>query len=313
MKRKINTIYTICLTAITLLASQTQHVFAWGDEGHKVIAAIAYSQLTPEAKSQVDNLLSKDEDTLTEPDFISRSTWADRYRDSDRQTTKNHYKATHKWHFVDLEVRSPDFMKACYNYPRLDKNQLASESTPNNCITDKIMEFAKELKSPNTPTQEKIIALKFLIHFIGDVHQPLHAATDSNDSGGNAVSVRYFNNQTHRQDATNLHSFWDKDLVDMQGSSVIEIANTLLSDITPAKISSWRRANPVDWALESNKIARESAYNFYGLKSFSDKKANTGYELDSRYIREARVDVKTQLQKAAIRLADILNIAMRQN
>src|SRR3954468_20718028 len=91
---------------------------AWGNEGHMVIGHIAYALLTPVARKQVDALLKADEDTLTTRDFVSRTTWADRWRDSDRNGAKIRYNATRQWHFVDIQV--PDGLaSACFKHPPL--------------------------------------------------------------------------------------------------------------------------------------------------------------------------------------------------
>src|SRR6185437_15800889 len=76
-------------------------LFAWGDDGHEIIGVIAYARLAPAVKKKVDALLATDRDTLTAADFVSRTVWADKYRDSDRQTTKKRYEGTREWHFVD--------------------------------------------------------------------------------------------------------------------------------------------------------------------------------------------------------------------
>src|SRR6266545_8285957 len=87
-----------------ILVIPTPSLFAWGDEGHEIVGVIAYARLTPAVKKNVDGLLAADKDNLTAPDFVSRTTWADKYRDSDRHSTKIRYNATRNWHFVDIEI-----------------------------------------------------------------------------------------------------------------------------------------------------------------------------------------------------------------
>jgi S1/P1 Nuclease len=86
---------------------------AWGDEGHKIIALIAEHHLDPAVRAKVATLLAADTDTLTDHDIASEATWADKYRDSDRQTTKIRYEATWRWHFVDIELTQADLAPAC--------------------------------------------------------------------------------------------------------------------------------------------------------------------------------------------------------
>src|SRR5262245_57499051 len=101
--------------------------FAWGDEGHEIVGTIAYSRLTPTVKKKIDALLASDHDNLTAVDFVSRNTWADKYRDSDRNTTKIHYEATREWHFVDIEVTDGKVDPPCSNHPPLPTGTPASK------------------------------------------------------------------------------------------------------------------------------------------------------------------------------------------
>jgi hypothetical protein len=150
--------------------------FAWGDEGHKVIALIAEHHLDPAVRAKVATLLAADTDPLTAHDIASEATWADKYRDSDRSTTKVRYEATWRWHFVDIELAQPDLGAACFGHPPLPPGVPASKGPPQACVVDKIDQFAAELGDRATSAPEQLLALKFLLHFVGDLHQPLHAA-----------------------------------------------------------------------------------------------------------------------------------------
>ena len=103
---------------------------AWGDEGYKVIALIAEHYLEPAARAKVATLLAADTDTLTAHDIASEATWADKYRDSDRDTTKIRYEATWRWHFVDIERSQPDLASACFGHPPLPPGDPASKGPP---------------------------------------------------------------------------------------------------------------------------------------------------------------------------------------
>jgi hypothetical protein len=104
--------------------------------------------------------------------------WADKYRDSDRDTTRNRYEATWRWHFVDIELGQQDLGPACFGHPALPPGVPASKGPPRACVVDKINQFAAELGDPATGASEQLLALQFLLHFVGDLHQPLHAADD---------------------------------------------------------------------------------------------------------------------------------------
>jgi S1/P1 Nuclease len=133
----------------------------------------------------VTTLLAADTDSLTRHDIASEATWADKYRDSDRDTTRIRYQATWRWHFVDIELSQPDLVAPCFGHPPLPPGVSASKGPPQACVVDKINQFAAELGDPATGASEHLLALKFLLHFVGDLHQPLHAAAD-HDAGGMA-------------------------------------------------------------------------------------------------------------------------------
>jgi hypothetical protein len=120
---------------------------AWGDEGHEIIALIAEHYLDPTARAKVILLLAV-ADTLTEHDVASEATWADKYRDSDRDTTGIRYEATRLWHLVDIELTKPDLAAACFGHPPLAQGVLASIGPPQACVVDKTNQFAAELGNP---------------------------------------------------------------------------------------------------------------------------------------------------------------------
>ncbi len=235
-----------CFLPVLFLALPAHEVMAWGDEGHQIVATIAYARLTPAVKKKVDALLAADKDKLSPRDFVSRATWADEWRDSDRNTTKVRYKATQNWHFVDIEIDKPDLNAACFNHAPLPAGTLASAGPADDCVVDKINEFAAELSSPSTSKAEKIPALKFLEHLVGDLHQPLHSS-DNHDRGGNNLHILY----AKRTVPDKLHSYWDKNLVQRLGKTPKAVGATLNKQITKAKAAEWSKGTPADWAKES--------------------------------------------------------------
>ena len=288
------------------LATLTSNALAWGDEGHEIVAVIAYAKLNAGVRKTVDAMLAADKDKLTAADFVSRATWADRYRDSDRNTTKIHYNATHNWHFVDIEIDGGSLDAACNNHPQLPANVPASSGPATDCVVDKIDQFTAELRSPSTTKAEKVLALKFLIHFVGDLHQPLHAA-DHKDRGGNSVPVLYANRTT----ADNLHAYWDKRLVEELGRNPKQVGATLNKAITQAQVNTWSVGSPAAWAQESFTIAKNIAYNFSGEIVVTDDHGVKAERLDAKYDARALPVAKQQLSKAGVRLAAILNAALK--
>jgi hypothetical protein len=297
---RISILFALALSVATFDAR------AWGDEGHKIVATIAYARLTPAAKKKVDALLAADNDKLTAPDFVSRATWADKWRDSDRDTTKVRYSATHNWHFVDIEIDSPNLDAACNNHPALPSGSPASAGPANDCVVDKIEQFSKELGDPGSTKAEKILALKYLEHFIGDLHQPLHAA-DHHDRGGNQVPVLY----AKKTVPDNLHAYWDTQLVQRLGKDPKAVGATLNKGISNANAAAWSKGTPPDWAKESFAKAKATAYSFAGEQSFIDDHGGKGERLDAIYDKRALPVVREQLSKAGIRLSLILNEALK--
>ena len=290
--------------AAALLVGQA--AWAWGDEGHEIIATIAHARLTKATRAAVDALLAADHDTLTAPDFVSRATWADRWRDADRDTTRVQYEATHRWHFVDIELDGGTLDAACNHHPPLPPGVAASKGPPHDCVVDKIEQFNAELRSSATPQAEKVLALKFLIHFVGDLHQPLHAS-DHHDGGGNAVPVLHGNIKA----PDNLHTYWDRQLVQQLGRDPKTVAQALDKSITATQARAWRKGRSADWATESSAQAKTVAYDFSGESTAPDEHGDKVLELDAVYDQRALPVVREQLARAGVRLAWMLNAALK--
>src|SRR5437899_11685002 len=128
-------------SAVAMLASLVAptHAAAWGNEGHRVVAAIARSYLTPSTAAKVDALLAADTDPLTPHDMLSAATWADTYRNSHRETSQ--------WHFVDIELDHPDLASACFGFPAPAKP--ASAGPAQDCLVDRVNAFTAELADPS--------------------------------------------------------------------------------------------------------------------------------------------------------------------
>lgn len=267
-----------------------QSAFAWGFEGHEVIAAIARNYLTPDVRQRVDQLLAADTDSLTGHDMMSESTWADRYRSAGHPETGS-------WHFVDIELDHPDLSAACFGFPAA--SQPASAGPKDDCVVDKIAEFDTELKNPATSPAERLLALKYVIHFVGDVHQPLHAA-DNHDRGGNCVLLALGGPRS-----INLHSYWDTTVVQALGQDSATVAKTLLGQITPAQKDEWEQGDVRGWAQESYELAKTSVYTI-GSKPGCDRDA-APISLPAGYGAAAEPVASLQLKRAGVRLAKILN------
>jgi len=285
-----------CMAAVCGIPSPA---FAWGDEGHEVVGLIADHYLKPEVRRRVQALLAGDATDLTAKDIAHEATWADKYRDQDRAGAKVRYLQTRNWHFVDLELAGVDLNGACFGQPRLPPGTAASNGPADDCVIDKIGEFWAELKDPATEEAERRLALQFLLHFVGDIHQPLHAA-DNHDQGGNRDTVNAPGIATN-----NLHHDWDTEFVARLGSNETEIAQRLIANIKDSQRARWSAGTPADWALESFAVAKSHAY---GL--LPPLKSPYHYELTAAYVADATGVTAEQLSKAGVRLAFVLNQAL---
>ncbi len=293
------------LVALALAMGIAPSAYAWGDEGHRIVALVAQHYLSPRARTRIDALLQKDSSGLTDDtSMASEATWADHYRDSDRNTTRVRYERTRQWHFVDLELQSPDLAQACFGEPALAAGTPASAGPARDCVVDKISEFATELASPRTQPAERLLALQFLLHFVGDLHQPLHAA-DDRDSGGNRVRV-----SARGERAGNLHHYWDTVFVESLGEDAPEVADALCAHMGARELAAWQRGTPADWAGESFALARRVAYGELPAPQRAARGRGDRYRLSETYMRDSREVVALQLSRAGVRLAWLLNRAL---
>jgi hypothetical protein len=273
---------------------------AWGDEGHEVIGLIAEHFLTPSVRLKVNALLATDTSHLTaDTSLASETTWADRFRDSDRNSGGARYRATREWHYVDIKIRDGDLDAACFGSARLPRDRPASAAPAHRCIVDQIAAFSDELASPATPAGERLVALQFLLHFVGDLHQPLHASDDQ-DRGGNDkhVVAAGFAPGT-------LHQYWDSVFVSRLGESSAGVAQRLITEITPALRQAWSQGTAGDWARQSFALGRSIAYG-----ELPRPDASGVYELPAGYVEAASDAVRVQMERAGVRLAAVLNAAL---
>ncbi|UVO53743.1 S1/P1 nuclease [Sphingomonas sp. SUN039] len=306
--------YCLTLSALAVALFTPNTAKAWGNEGHQTIGLIAEHFLSTAERAEVKRLLSLPIDPDLPATMRDRATWGDAYRDSDRNTTKIRYTLTRNWHFVDLEFDNPDFASACFGDVPLRPGANPSQGNAQECVVQKIEEFRAVLADKARPDAERALALNFMLHFVGDVHQPLHAAERQKDQGGNLVLV-VTGTSTN---GSNLHSFWDTATVNRLGSSPETISAALIGDITPGKLASWRKGNARDWALQSYKIAHDVTYALpTATRSCSIRardgttKQETCIVLDEGYRTKAAGKVHRQLEVAGVRLAWMISQALK--
>ena len=220
-------------TFVVLVASNVS-ALAWGYEGHRIIAEIAEQFLEPETAHRVRDLLAiENRTTLAEV-----STWADQIRPQ--------HPETRRWHFVSIPIHPNAGKSSGYDAVR--------DCPQQECVVAKIEEFERVLADPQASQRQQLEALKFVVHFIGDVHQPLHAA-NNDDRGGNDVAVTFMGHQT------NLHAVWNSAIIGpaVKGDERA-YALRLAGDITLAERQEWSAGNAVSWANESYSIAVRMIY-----------------------------------------------------
>jgi hypothetical protein len=253
--------------------------FPWGAVGHATIAAIAEKNLSPETLEKIKPLLSGQ--TIEEA-----AIWAYQYKQTHRNTAP--------WHYIDLPVRQDVTAAAIPSYCAQDKHQGGD-------VVSQITKDIEALKAPGTGLQERRKAFWFLIHFMGDVHMPLHAA-DDNDAGGNDKKVRFFAPDSHSKKGhvTNLHSLWDNLIEVKAAEDPRELGEELSNKITPAERRAWASGSLETWVFESYSIAKNDIYPDIQ----PDNAVVTVLPRD--YYDKMRPVVDEQLEKAGIRLAVIL-------
>lgn len=242
-------------------------VKAWGPEGHEIIARIAADNLTPSAHLRISQLLGGDAPAL----MVLNADWADEIRSERPQTVA--------WHFVNIEIGSKG-----YN-PRRDCRH-------DDCVVAQINRDVTTLKDGKASRTARLEAFFFLIHFVGDVHQPLHAA-DRHDKGGNNLIVIL----NHRR--TNLHSIWDQDVVEALGHNPLLVAANIEPRFSAAQKAAMMRGTPADWANESFEIAAQDIYGHI--------RARRLVRLPADYPQKQKAIVRLQLERAGLRLAMLLN------
>jgi hypothetical protein len=256
-------ITALIIAIVALIAATPKEAIAWGFEAHRLIAEQAEHQLSPAAKAEAYRLLSAEAGST----LRSISTWADERKS----------RATAHWHYVNL--------------PRDSCSYERSRDCPGGrCVVEAIAAQAAILKS-KAPDANRLTALKYLVHLVGDVHQPLHAGY-ADDRGGNLYQLRSFGK------GSNLHALWDSGLVKNWGLGSAVALEDEISALSRGATPAMPAAAP-QWAIESCKIV--GATSFYP----SDRKVG------AEYLRIHGATLKGQLAVASKRLAGVLNDALR--
>jgi hypothetical protein len=251
----------------------TAQSWAWGREGHRLTALVAEQYLTPQTKAQVALLLKNESLADVAP-------WADSYR--------NDHPETAPWHFVDIPLAEEKFDRT-RDCP-ISKSD--AKSPWRDCITDRILFFEGRLGDASLSTQERAFALKFLVHLMGDIHQPFHALGDAR--GGNDIAVSFLGSSRCDSYHCNLHAVWDDMLIEEQGLSEKKYTERLLKEIEENHWERMSGGEPTTWANISHHYAVQAMMP-------------NGALITREYVDEESKIVDAQLALGGLRLARVLN------
>jgi hypothetical protein len=287
MKLPVRKVLPFLVAFALLSAVPHRRVEAWGPAGHRIVALVAMKHLTDEARAQVQTLLG--DETLADV-----ANWADDVRD-DRPNTA-------KWHFVNLP-------KTAATFDRSRDCRAGGPDDPGCAVT--AIEMARDILS-GARAGDKAEALKFLVHFVGDLHQPLHVSYKA-DKGGNNIDVTFFGKKS------NLHKVWDSgiirqaDLSDEEFAAELEAVLWEGNDEQEVKENIERlQGGSVDsWANESYALAKSNAYDNV-LRNGKARLSTTYYEGVLKGARKPNWQVvDEQLTKGGLRLAKLINDSLR--
>jgi hypothetical protein len=240
--------------------------FSWFDKGHRIVGLIAQANLTAEGRKGIEEILPG---KMT---LADAAVWPDHEGRSIRDFDPLHY------------VIIPE------NAGGYDQER---DCPGRNCMVEALKWFSAVVSDKNAPIIVRRLALYYVAHLVGDMHQPLHAS-QAKDRGGVDISVSY------RGETTNLHFFWDANLVDLETGTDEEVARRLTANLTEEERLKWQAGDPIQWTNESLMLVRSYAYN-----------TGPSVELSDDYVEKARPIVRIRLVQAGLRLAWLLNNALK--
>ena len=314
----------LCASVSLWLLALAPTASAWGCKGHQTVAYLAVNYLTPEARKLADDLLKSNPidpslrrwcgNAIYDP-MVDASTWADDVRGQRKNGP---------WHYIDIPRQAT-------------KGSLAPYCGAQGCVTRAITQQLAILEDKSADPAKRADALRYLIHFVGDLHQPMHAV-DNDDHGGNCVPLQYFHadprlfgRHPELEDySPNLHAIWDTEIVerDMEVGNPQRYADDLEKRFA-AQIPGWEKAgiHVDDWAWESHDLANQVAYGDLSVTIPTEAPVNTPTCHDDsdiaarilklhivvaeRYQDAASQVVELRLAQAGVRLAMILNDAAK--
>ena len=277
----------LALSAALVLALPSP-ALAWWEYGHQTVARIALTQAAPQTRRAIRRLIahSRDIGTPTCPirSIEDASIWPDCIRG-----LKERFNYTYIWHYQDADICAPfDLTAPCRD---------------GNCVSAQITRNAKLLADKTLPPRERLMALAFLVHFVGDLHQPLHAGSH-NDQGGNKIQARY----GIAGGKINLHGVWDGYLAERAISTPPGGAAGLLSGVSATERAAIASGTVADWSRESWQVSHDATY----ATAFADPCGATGQRatIDETKITTLIPIVRHQVLRGGLRLGTMLDAAL---
>ncbi len=285
--------------AVTLLVLSLVPVpaFAWGKHGHQIVALVAEAQVKDTTKTAIQKILGAKTlaDVAPQPDELR----------AQEKHDPNIHPRTGQWHFVDIPFDAPAYVE------NRDCPTIANNEVDRNCVVAAIAHFQTVLANRNAPQSDRGRALTFLVHLIGDVHQPLHSTsrftTDAqgkkhSDNGANGVTAEVPGIDTPQ----NLHGVWDDVLIAEERRTNADYAKHLLTDVVPTlAVKDVAETDVVAWANAAHQLAVKDAYDYDGAGA-----SPTNAPLNVAYIKKNEQVADRQLALAGVHLAHVLDAAL---
>lgn len=282
MSRILRSCFVICLLCVLPVTA----AWAWGALGHALVGELAQRHLNPKARAEVSRLLAGEPN----PSLAGVASWADDLRNDDPPR----FKETQRWHYINAKGGGCDF-------------ELARDCPDGNCVVGAINKQLAILGDRSQPLEARRDALKFVVHLVGDEHQPMHAGS-RNDSGGNRFQISLRTSVEPEAYArksyvdgvmgTNLHSVWDYYLLASRGLALQDYADAL--DAQPPLATAkppYSVGAPMDWARESCRLIETAG--IYPQES--------QHSMDHAYLDKMRPLAEQRVRLAGERLAQLLN------
>ncbi|WCM26061.1 S1/P1 nuclease [Sphingomonas sp. QA11] len=277
------------LAAVALAATASPAAAYW-EYGHQTIARIAQANVKPKTRVAIDRLLRRSA-LLGTPTCPARSiedasVWADCVKTIKSPDGKRPFDFAYSWHYQNVNICKPfDLVVPCKD---------------GNCVSAQIERDVKLLRDKTTPVKDRVQALAFLIHFVGDLHQPLHAG-DKADKGGNDAKTSYGLLATPR---LNLHTVWDGYLAER----AISTPPSVVRHYSATERATMAAGDVTDWSRESWQIARDSAYAS-AMKGDPCAPTPEHMTLDDATIASLVPVERLEVQRGGLRLAKLLDKA----